>query len=188
MFDIGKYEKTWEFVREKHKGQTFGGRWPGEQVPYIHHLASVAMEVIWGVGNNIDFDLDFAITLALLHDTVEDTGTTYEEILALYDQKIADGVMALSKIPSVGDRKAQMADSLRRISQSPSEVQAVKLADRITNLYHPPFYWDRNRIHEYLEESQLILCALGSVSDRLKERLSIKIIEYRFNAEKTGVY
>lgn len=188
MFDISKYEMTWEFVSEKHKAQFFGGRRPGEQVPYIQHLASVAMEIIWGVGNSKGFDLDFAITLALLHDTVEDTGTTYEEILALYDQKIADGVMALSKIPSVGDRKAQMADSLLRISQSPPEVQAVKLADRITNLYHPPFYWNRNRIDEYLEESQLILCALGSVSDRLKERLAAKIIEYRLTANKIGVY
>lgn len=71
-----------------------------------------------------------------------------------------------------------MQDSLRRIQLEPKEIWAVKLADRIANLYHPPFYWNAERNAQYKIEARVILDALGSASPRLAARLEDKIAAY----------
>ena len=44
-----------------------------------------------------EFDLDFAVQVALLHDIIEDTATTYDELAEHFGSKVADGVLALTK-------------------------------------------------------------------------------------------
>ena len=54
----------------------------------------------------------------------------------------------------------------------------MKLADRIANLYHPPFYWNAEKIAQYKVEARVILDTLGSASPRLAARLADKIAAY----------
>jgi (p)ppGpp synthase/HD superfamily hydrolase len=159
-------------------GQTYGGRSADQQIPYISHLASVAAEVAWGIAGEHGWDADLAIQCALLHDVIEDTDATFDEVSDRFGVAVAHGVQALSKDAALGTSALRMQDTLRRIQREPKEVWAVKLADRIANLYHPPFYWNAEKIAQYQIEARVILDALGSASPRLATRLANKIAAY----------
>lgn len=172
------YEKAWYFSSRQHSGQTYGGKVQGERVEYINHIASVAMEIIWALQSNGDADGALAVQCALLHDTIEDTSTTYELLLNEFGKPVADGVDALSKNAALPDKAAQMRDSLDRIRQQPKEIWMVKMADRITNLYHPPHYWGNEKILAYRDEAQLIHDELHTADGNLAQRLQAKILAY----------
>ena len=72
-----------------------------------------------------------------------------------------------------------MIDSLERIKAQPKEVWAVKMADRICNLYAPPFYWDNEKKEEYISEAKLIHEYLKDGNSYLANRLLEKIEKYR---------
>lgn len=181
------YKKAWDFATEKHAGQTYGGPEEGMRIPYINHLASVAMEVsLAAVKTQAPLHADLAVQGALLHDTIEDTDTTYEEVRALFGGEVADGVMALSKNESLPTKKEQMEDSIKRIKLQPQEIWMVKLADRITNLYHPPFYWGDEKIFAYQTEAKFILSELGESNRELANRLEFKINAYSKFANGTA--
>ncbi|SHG46183.1 HD domain-containing protein [Massilia sp. CF038] len=175
---IDAYADAWEFVTARHAGQTYGGRGQGEKVPYINHLASVAAEVAWGIAGAAGWDLDLAVQCALLHDVMEDTHTTVDEVSERFGPAVAAGVLALTKNMALPTGEEKMRDTLARIRQQPKEVWAVKLADRISNLYHPPFYWTSEKKRQYTVEAQVILDALGAANSKLAERLAAKIATY----------
>lgn len=172
------YTKAWSFASHHHRGQTYGGTAEGERIEYINHIASVAMEVTAALQTEAGVDGNLALQCALLHDTLEDTAATYALLQTQFGAAVADGVQALSKDPAIADKNDKMHDSLRRIKLQPREVWMVKLADRIANLYHPPFYWDNPKILSYRDEAQLIHAELGSASTVLAERLQRKIEHY----------
>ena len=173
------YQAAWVFATRKHAGQTYGGQIEGEQIPYISHIASVAMEVSCGIVQTAEnLNANLAVQCALLHDTLEDTDTSFEEIATLFGADVAQGVAALSKNTSLPSKQVQMEDSITRILLQPKEVWMVKLADRIANLYHPPFYWGRDKILAYQEEARYILRELGGSNAPLAHRLELKIKEY----------
>lgn len=171
------YSKAWDYATKAHHGQTYGGSNEGEQIDYINHISSVAMEIIWALQFDAAADGNLAVQCALLHDTIEDTPTTFETLSNLFGLNVAQGVLALSKKPDL-PKSEQLGDSLDRIKQQPREIWMVKLADRITNLYQPPFYWSNEKILSYQEEASKILDHLGSASSLLASRLKLKIDEY----------
>jgi (p)ppGpp synthase/HD superfamily hydrolase len=73
----------------------------GSKIPYIDHLASVAAEVLWAIGAERDWDIDFAIQCALLHGVMEDTGTTFDTVANEFGMRAAQGVAALTKDGSI---------------------------------------------------------------------------------------
>jgi guanosine-3',5'-bis(diphosphate) 3'-pyrophosphohydrolase len=170
------YQEAIKFASLKHlaKSQTV----KGTNLPYVVHLSNVAMEIFMAAKHTRRFDLIFAVQLALLHDTLEDTETTPEEIIELFGKAVADGVSALSKDKDL-PKEEQLSDSLQRIKIQPMEVWAVKLADRITNLQPAPRQWSVEKRKSYVVEAQLILDELGEANDYLANRLRAKIAEYR---------
>lgn len=103
---------------------------------------------------------------------------TYQELKSKFGQHVADGVLALTKDKNI-EKKTQMSDSIRRIKLQPNEIWMVKMADRITNLQPPPFYWTIEKRKKYLDQAKLILDELKSGSDFLSDRLTAKILEYQ---------
>ncbi|MEZ4311729.1 MAG: HD domain-containing protein [Polyangiaceae bacterium] len=120
---------------------------------------------------------DLAIACALLHDTIEDTAVTREQVAAAFGEPVAAGVSALSKDPSLPKREA-MKDSLQRIQAQPPEVWLVKLADRTVNLAPPPHYWSPEKIAAYREEAILIADTLAPASPVQTARLRRRIEQY----------
>lgn len=172
------FKKAWNFATIAHHGQTYGGSEAGIKIDYINHIGSVVMEVIWGLDASPDYDADLAVQCALLHDIIEDTKYQYEDVQKEFGTAIADGVMALTKNKDLPTKEAQIKDSLSRIKQQPKEIWMVKLADRITNLYHPPYYWSNEKKIAYKQEAILIYQELKAGSDKLAQRLWQKITEY----------
>jgi (p)ppGpp synthase/HD superfamily hydrolase len=175
-----KYLKAWMFAAQKHKGQTYGGSLPNQHIEYINHAASVAMEILWAAQHsNFPFYADFALQCALLHDTIEDTDTSFEELKNTFSEEVAEGVLALTKNKTLSNKREQMADSIERILIQPREIAMVKMADRITNLYEPPYYWSKEKISEYRDEAQFIYDNLSLTDKSLSQRLKQKIKEYK---------
>ena len=175
MYSPDRYVQAMRFAAERHKAQ----KEPGHDLPYLVHVVSVAAEVIAALPTTKLADPDLAVTCALLHDTVEDTDTTLDEIAELFGPAVAAGVSALTKNEQLPTKKDQMADSLRRIREQPPEIAVVKLADRITNLSTPPHYWPKEKCGTYREEGILIADTLGYASPTLDARLRARAEAYK---------
>lgn len=173
------FVKAWDFASLAHQGQTYGGSLEGQKFEYINHIGSVAMELIWALSHTPQVDGNLAIQCALLHDTLEDTKVTYEELRSNFGDGVAEGVKALTKDESLSTKHDQMVDSLRRIKMQPKEIWMVKLADRITNLSAPPFYWSKEKKIKYREEALLIHGELHFANVHLSERLVTRIRNYQ---------
>ncbi|MEM6929562.1 MAG: HD domain-containing protein [Myxococcota bacterium] len=167
---------------EYHHVLTFAARAHGEQrtphgLPYLVHLCMVAREVEQALAHRPDLDRDLAVRCALLHDVVEDTSVTADEVAATFGPAVAAGVQALTKDEGL-PKPERMPDSLRRIRAQAPEVAAVKLADRIVNLGPPPPRWSRERQETYRSEAQALLDALGFADATLATRLADRIAAY----------
>ena len=134
--DVDLIEKAYVFSAKIHQGQV---RLSGE--PYLIHPLEVA-------GILADLKLDVAtIATGLLHDAVEDTYATLEEIGKLFGKDISplvDGVTKISKI-TFGTHEEQQAENFRKMLIAMAKdirVILIKLADRLHNMrtleYHSP--------------------------------------------------
>jgi (p)ppGpp synthase/HD superfamily hydrolase len=173
-WDRELYIKACRFAAQAHRGQLI----PSSDLPYLLHLNLVSMEILAALSVEAGYDGDLAIACTLLHDTIEDTDTTYAQIESMFGSKVADGVAALSKNPDL-EKSQQLADSLDRIASQPREIWMVKLADRITNLQPPPAHWDRAKIVRYRDEAIEIHDRLHTASPFLAKRLAEKIQNYQ---------
>ncbi len=126
--DISLIRKAWEFCISHHKGQT---RASGE--PYIIHPLEVA-EVL------VEMKLDgTAVAAALLHDAVEDTPATNEEIGEKFGDQVAHIVEGVTKIDKIqfANREDRQAENVRKMllaMVSDVRVVLIKLADRLHNM------------------------------------------------------
>lgn len=168
------YQQALLFAALKHTA--IDQKLPGTDLPYVVHISNVAMEIL-SVADSGAFDKVYAVQLALLHDTLEDTTTTFEELENTFGIEVANGVVALTKDMSLA-KENKMQDSLDRIRRMRKEVWAVKMADRITNLQRPPNYWDKEKKIAYREEAAVILRELKEGNEYLADRLATKILEY----------
>jgi 5'-deoxynucleotidase YfbR-like HD superfamily hydrolase len=172
------YKRAIALAGKWHREQTV----PGSDLPYLVHVAKVAMEVIAATEGEKGVDRDLAVACALLHDTIEDVARgdvprVEAEILQGFGREVLAGVAALTKDQAL-PKPERMADSLRRIREQPREVWMVKLADRITNLEPPPAHWEEDKKRRYLDEAREILSALGEASGALRQRFERKLSEY----------
>lgn len=175
------YQEAMKYAGEKHSQQKV----PGTNSNYLLHISNVAMEVLIAYNFDSEFDVDFAIQTAILHDTIEDTDATFEEIKNKFGAPIAKAVQALSKDDTLASKEERMLDSLHRINELQKEVGLVKIADRITNLQAPPRHWSTEKIKKYWEEAKLISKTLHSKNNYLNQRLESKILEYESQIKTT---
>jgi len=173
-WDRELYIKACRFAAQAHREQLV----PGSDLPYLLHLNLVSMEILAALVAETGCDGDLAVQCALLHDAIEDTDTSYEQLVAMFGTRVADGVAALSKNPDL-DKSQQLVDSLNRIKQQPIEIWMVKLADRITNLQPPPLHWTQAKILKYRDEAIEIHTHLQAASPFLASRLVEKIQNYQ---------
>ena len=108
------YQGALKFATAKHleKDQKV----PGTDLPYVVHLSNVAMEIIIAASNSNNFNLGFAVQVALLHDTLEDTSTDFRELENKFGVEIAKAVSALTKNSEL-PKEQRIPDSLTRIKK-----------------------------------------------------------------------
>lgn len=117
-------KKAIQFAARKHHGHMRAEAGP---LPYITHLFSVALLVAE------DGAEDDVVTAALLHDTIEDTETTREEIIEAFNTHVADLVGAVSEQKDLPwkERKQAYIDHLKEVED---EALLIALADKIDNI------------------------------------------------------
>ncbi len=156
--------KALRFASEKHNDQR---RKDAKASPYINHPIQVA-EILWRVGDVRDTTL---LVASLLHDTIEDTGTTPEEI----KNNFGEDVLAL--VQEVTDDKS-LPKAIRKqlqVEHAPHETRnakLLKLADKISNLQDivtsPPKDWSWERRQEYLLWTERVVAGLRGVNPKLE--------------------
>ncbi|BAP33389.1 metal dependent phosphohydrolase [Chryseobacterium sp. StRB126] len=176
-FTIDDLQNIWQKVSILHNGQTYGGQNKNEKIEYINHIGSVVFEIMNAAKNTPDFNIGLAVRCAFLHDTIEDTNLSIETLEKEYGQQVKEGVLALTKNTNL-EKRHQMMDSLDRIKLQPKEIWAVKMADRICNLYAPPYFWKQVKKEKYLEEAKVIYEYLKEGNNYLAKRLLEKIEMY----------
>lgn len=102
-------------------------KYPGVDVPYVSHLAGVSILLA-----QHGFDEE-VIAAGALHDAIEDTGATAEEITTLFGKRIADLVVAVSEADKTQPWEERKRRYLEQFSQNPWEAQAITIADKIDN-------------------------------------------------------
>ena len=175
MFSQEKYLKALNFAAKAH-----GEQKTPNAVPYLTHLTAVVMEVLHAcIESKLEQEkIDKAITVAFLHDTIEDTDITYDDIYDEFGIDIAEAVEALTKDKTLETKKLQMEDSINKLLAQGYEIQMIKLADRITNMQKPPESWDSEKIFNYHKEAKFILSCLKNSNAYLSKRLEEKISNY----------
>lgn len=155
-----------EFATEKHK---FQKRKNSAGDPYIVHPIEVkTMLEESGVTD------EATLCGALLHDTVEDTGTTYQELVDTFGQEVADIVMECTddkSLPKV-DRKKNQITHAEHITD---KAKLVKLADKLSNnsgLHcDPPEKWTHEEIVGYVRWSWCVCQHLYGANETLNDRM-----------------
>ncbi|OFX27400.1 MAG: guanosine polyphosphate pyrophosphohydrolase [Bacteroidetes bacterium GWA2_31_9] len=167
------YQKAIRFAGEAHKNQKL----PNSEISYIVHLANVTNEVIYALQTDTSLNAEFAVQVALLHDCIEDTIVTFEDIENEFSKEVAKAVFALTKNETL-EKEIQLEDSVDRILNEPKEIWIVKMADRITNLQKPPDNWTNEKKKNYQNEAQMIYDKLHTANEYIAERFLRKINDY----------
>ena len=158
QYDLSKIITAYEFAAKAHEGQT---RSSGQ--PYIIHPLAVSFILL-----ELGMDTD-TICAAMLHDVVEDTDTTLDDVKKRFGQDVAmlvDGVTKLTKLPLFNKEEYQ-AENVRKILLAMSQdirVMIIKLCDRLHNmrtLNHRPSFKQRNTALETMNIYAPIAHRLG---------------------------
>jgi GTP diphosphokinase / guanosine-3',5'-bis(diphosphate) 3'-diphosphatase len=159
----GELLRALGFAAHKHRDQR---RKDPEASPYVNHAIEVA-EVLVRVGRVAQLEI---VQAALLHDTIEDTDTTGDEIEHEFGPEVRRLVEAVTD-----DKRLPKAERKRlQIEHAPELCDAakqIKLADKICNVrdvsYHPPTGWSLERRAEYLVWSRRVADGCRGVNGAL---------------------
>ena len=142
-----------DFAARKHRDQR---RKDKEASPYINHPISVAL-LLTEIGGVTDADV---LAAAILHDTLEDTDTTAEELEAVFGvriRKLVEEVTDDKTLPK-NARKQRQIDHAEHLSP---EAVLIKLGDKIANVadvtHFPPSNWNLQRRKEYLDWAEAVV-------------------------------
>lgn len=164
--DIQVILRATAFAARKHSEQR---RKDVSASPYINHPIALA-EILSEEGGVTDA---MVIAAALLHDTIEDTETTYQELRGEFGETIAEIVAEVTDTKWLGKvaRKKLQVSKARRASKG---AKLVKLADKIANLRDivasPPKDWSTDRRREYFDWAKSVVDQLRGVSPKLETR------------------
>jgi (p)ppGpp synthase/HD superfamily hydrolase len=165
LHDLHSILEAAHFASERHASQRRKGA-SGE--PYVNHLLEVA-QLVSSALTEPDPHLVMA---ALLHDTIEDTGLTRDEIEHRFGADVADLVVEMTddkSLPKAERKRLQIEHAHKKSVRA----QVIKLADKISNLrsllISPPADWDEERKNQYFRWSRQVVDALSAPNPVLKE-------------------
>ena len=162
--DLKLLLKALTFAAHKHKDQR---RKDVEASPYINHPISLA-NILCNEGHVTDMEV---ICGALLHDTIEDTATTSDELLQEFGPAIRDIVLEVTDdmlLPKAERKRLQVEHA----AHASHKAKLVKLADKISNIRdiasNPPAEWSLDRRQEYFDWAKQVIDRLRGVHPGLE--------------------
>ncbi|MGF6239748.1 guanosine-3',5'-bis(diphosphate) 3'-pyrophosphohydrolase [Paraburkholderia sp. GAS38] len=152
------------FAAEKHRRQRRKDR---DASPYINHPIALANVL----ANEADVSDEVVLIAAILHDTIEDTETTFEELQAIFGSEVSSIVLEVTddkRLPKQ-DRKRLQVEHAQNLSHA---AKLVKLADKICNLRDisasPPADWSWERKREYYDWARSVVDGLRGAHSGLE--------------------
>lgn len=151
-----------DFAARKHSRQ----RRKNADVPYVNHPLGVAQSLVAEGG----VDDAKVLAAAILHDTLEDTDTSFDELEREFGREIASMVQEVSDDKHLQKAQRKQAQVAHAPSMSPG-ARLVKLADKLYNLRDlarlPPANWDAARVRGYFCWAHAVVEAIGPINDGL---------------------
>ena len=167
--------KAVAFAAGKHRDQR---RKDVQATPYINHPIAVA-SVLLHEGQVSDTNV---LCAALLHDTIEDTTTTAEELQQEFGAEITNLVLEVTDDKSLdkSERKRLQIEHTKTIS---AKAKMIKMADKISNVTDiinvPPSDWTDARRLEYFDWAEAVVAGCRDANQRLADRFDELISEGR---------
>ena len=172
--DFSQFLTALKFSADKHRKQR---RKDGE-TPYINHPIQVT-ELLWRVGGIHDITI---LVAALLHDVIEDTQTSPDEIREKFGQEVLSIVLEVSddKSQPKAERKQHQIEEAPHLS---TQATQIKLADKISNIYSithvPPVDWSIERKKQYLDWGEKVVQGMQGTNPALKALFDETLAEGR---------
>ena len=166
--------KATQFAALKHRNQ----RRKDGKTPYIIHPISVAM-ILAEIGGIDDPEI---LSAALLHDTIEDTDTSAQELDKEFGSRIRIIVEELTDNNqlTISQRKQLQIDNAPHLSK---DATLVKIADKISNVSDviktPPPKWDQKRCNEYVDRAEAVINNCQKVNQDLENHFFGLLTDYR---------
>ncbi|MBM4209957.1 MAG: HD domain-containing protein [Gammaproteobacteria bacterium] len=164
--DFGLVLRAARFAAWKHRDQRRKGR---GHLPYINHPLDLA-DVLWFEGGVRD---PAVLAAALLHDTIEDTQTSLQELQGEFGERVARIVMEVTDERSLHWR-ARKKLQVSRARLASTAARQVKLADKICNLRSmisaPPNGWSIDRQRAYFDWAKDVVDQLRGANPELEAR------------------
>jgi guanosine-3',5'-bis(diphosphate) 3'-pyrophosphohydrolase len=155
--------KAIAFAADKHRHQR---RKDAEASPYINHPIAVAT-VLAAEGDVSD---EVTLIAAALHDTVEDTQTTFGELEELFGPEVVSLVRELTDDKSLEKAQRKLLQ-IEHAPKSSSRAKQLKIADKICNVRDitasPPADWPLRRRRDYLKWSEEVVAGCRGVNAKL---------------------
>jgi (p)ppGpp synthase/HD superfamily hydrolase len=153
-----------DFAARRHSAQRRKGL---RAEPYINHLTEVALLLA-----EVTDGSDPALVMAgLLHDTIEDTGTTRAELRASFGDEVASLVSEVTDDKSL-PREERKRRQVETAPHKPARARMLKIADKIANLRSlaesPPVGWTARRKREYVAWAREVVTACGPTNEMLE--------------------
>jgi guanosine-3',5'-bis(diphosphate) 3'-pyrophosphohydrolase len=152
------------FAADKHRNQR---RKDAEASPYINHPIALA-HVLANEGGVQDVTV---LCAAVLHDTIEDTETTADELRALFAEQVASVVLEVTDDKSL-EKSVRKQKQIEHAPHISPQAQLVKLADKISNLRDilasPPADWSPERKQAYFDWAAKVVAGLRGVHPGLE--------------------
>lgn len=173
--DVASLLTALEFAARKHSTQR---RKDADSSPYVNHPIAVA-RVLAAEGGVVDTSVLMA---AVLHDTVEDTETTFAELEAQFGVEVAGLVRELTDDKSLPKEQRKRLQVMHAPHRSTGAKQ-LKIADKIANIRDiavtPPTGWNVDRKREYLTWSERVVAGCRGVNSGLDAAFDRAISEAR---------
>ena len=166
--------KAISFAAHKHR---FQRRKDSDKTPYINHPVNVALTLA-DAG-----ETDQALLLAaILHDTIEDTETTADELEKNFGSEVLGIVLEVTddkNLPKEERKRLQVVNA----SHKSDKAKKLKLSDKINNISdiinHPPANWEPQRKLDYLTWAENVMAGLKGSNEQLEKKLEELIEEGR---------
>lgn len=163
-FQFGVFVQAVAFAADKHRNQR---RKDAEASPYINHPIALANVL----ANEGGIDDPVVLCAAVLHDTIEDTETTADELRALFGPIVASVVLEVTDDKSL-DKPARKQRQIEHAPHLSPAARLVKLADKISNLRDiqasPPADWSTERKQAYFDWAACVVAGLRGIHPGLE--------------------
>src|SRR3954468_5048115 len=166
MSETTQLLRALEFAALKHRDQRRKGN---HQAPYINHPIQVAT-LVATVGNCEDVAV---LQAAILHDTIEDTDATPDEIEREFGAEVRVLVLEMTDDMSLPSQQRKL-EQINRAATLSKRAKLIKIADKIANVgdiaRHPPPDWSDDRRRKYFAWTKQVIDRVRGVNPALEAR------------------